>query len=775
MKSYTTTKIPLLIYLTLFLFLFAIYLLTYTPRINASDGLAMFATAESFIRRGALDVEQIRWMDLQQGTYGLDGLLYSRKGMGVPIGMLPLVWLGFHIPIFGMVTTGLLFNAMITALTAVLLMHYLYQLGFAHRVGLIVALTFGLSTLAWPYAKSLFSDPFSGFLLLITAYCLLRFKQAITTDKSIFLWVFLAGLFMAWNVATRYAEAIFIPIFGLYWFINRWLQNNRRWSDTAHQLIKPATIFATPLILVAGALFAFNLSRYGNPLNTGYLPNESFSGVWWQGIIGQLFSPGRGLLLYCPIFLLSFVGLIPFWQRFRAETLLAGAIILIHLLLYGKWFMWHGGYAWGPRFMIPTLPFWAMFLAPVVEKSLQKKQISSKLLLATYFCLFSVGLIPQLLSVVIDFAPFQNSLLEAGLPLFAPETFFEWHYSPFVDAWSFITLQSLDLAWAWQGQINWLLLLILLINCAVCGLALATQIKTVSPIQVKIDGNSVNLPKSKRIGSYIFIFPLISTLMATTFLLHQAHQLPAQHLQQTINHLNQHSQPTDAIIINDPELTMPFAELYKGQATVLGVQQGGTPLPLTITQRIQDITQRHPQVWWLPNWLPPHESGVEQILLTEGFRADEQHFADQRLVLFATSAKLPNYPLPNQTIFAETIELISIAYLVEQPIGQALPIELHWQTAQPLTENYHLFIHLLNKDGNLGSQSDGQPVNWTRPTSTWQVGEPIVDRQALWLPIELVPGTYRLRIGWYNPVNGQRLLLADGQDALEFGITIINP
>jgi hypothetical protein len=35
------------LYLALFLFLLAVYLLTYTPRINSSDGLAMFSTAES--------------------------------------------------------------------------------------------------------------------------------------------------------------------------------------------------------------------------------------------------------------------------------------------------------------------------------------------------------------------------------------------------------------------------------------------------------------------------------------------------------------------------------------------------------------------------------------------------------------------------------------------------------------------------------------------------------------------------------------------------------
>ena len=190
--------------IALFLFLLSVYLITYTPRINSSDGLAMFATAESLVRRVALDIEQIRWMDLQQGTYGLDGLLYSRKGIGVPVGLLPLTWLGLVIPWFGPVSTSLLFNAIVTALTAVLILAYLQKLGYRQRTGLIVALTFGLSTLAWPYAKSLFSDPFSGFLLLAAAYALLKFKSTRQLRYP-----FLAGLFLGWNVATRYAGGIF--------------------------------------------------------------------------------------------------------------------------------------------------------------------------------------------------------------------------------------------------------------------------------------------------------------------------------------------------------------------------------------------------------------------------------------------------------------------------------------------------------------------------------------------------------------------------------------
>ena len=100
--------------LALFLFLFSIYLLTYSPQFHSSDGLAMFATAESLVRRGEWDADQIRWMGLGQGILGTDGHLYIRKGIGVSLLALPLVWLGMIMPIWGAATTSLLFNALIT-------------------------------------------------------------------------------------------------------------------------------------------------------------------------------------------------------------------------------------------------------------------------------------------------------------------------------------------------------------------------------------------------------------------------------------------------------------------------------------------------------------------------------------------------------------------------------------------------------------------------------------------------------------------------------------
>ncbi len=817
--------------LALFLFLFAVYLLTYTPRINSSDGQAMFATAESMLRRGTLDIEQLRWMDLQQGTFGLDGLLYSRKGIGVPVGLLPLTWLGLVVPWWGAVGASLLFNAVVTALTAVVILVYLQELGFSQRIGLMVALAFGLTTLAWPYAKSLFSDPFSGLLLLGTAYTLLKFSRRaggqgsggaeeqgsrgeknftpaplLSCPPALLLYPFIAGLLLGWNVATRYAEAIFVPVFGVLFFYYLFHTSpfgppsDRRASRfTVHCSLfaihysPPLLAFSLPLLLIGLALITFNLSRYGDPFNTGYLPNETFSGLLWQGLLGQLVSPGRGLFLYCPIFLLSLVGFLTFFRRHRLEALAALSVILIHLFLYGKWFMWHGGYAWGPRFLVPTLPFWAILLAPIAERTflggrqptLQPTGVSNGsaacpatngsvewaggLLRLAFLTLAALGLIPQFLSLVIDFAPFQNSLLDAGLPLFAPQTFFEPQYSPFVSAWKFISANSLDLAWAWQGHINGWLLAVLVVNIGLTGFNLWLSVPVNKETRRGSNGSG---GFSSYFSRTVSIICLLATLFTVTFLLIHVHSLPSGPLTEVVAALNEGARPADTVITNDPEAAQPFAELYKGRTPVLGLNSGGPPLPGEVTRRVNQTIAQHRQVWWLPGGLPPEQSAVEHLLLAQGFRARNDNFQGQRLALFAYPNNLVTHLVQEDIIFGDQITLTEAACMPLVSAGEALPIELHWQTGVKLAEDYHVFIHLVSHEGQTVAQADGQPVLWTRPTTTWAVGETIVDRHGLWIPPQTRPGDYQLQVGLYHPPDGRRLLLASGEEFIKLSITV---
>ena len=154
----------------LFWFLLAVYLLSYSPRFHSSDGLAMFSMAENLARRGATDIQQVRWLSLQQGSYAQDGQLYSRKGAGMSLLMVPLVELGLLVPVWGAASTALLFNSLVTAATGALLCLYLQRLGYAARYALLAGLVFGLGTLAWPYAKTCFSDPLAGLCLVVVAW-----------------------------------------------------------------------------------------------------------------------------------------------------------------------------------------------------------------------------------------------------------------------------------------------------------------------------------------------------------------------------------------------------------------------------------------------------------------------------------------------------------------------------------------------------------------------------------------------------------------------------
>ncbi len=107
-------------------------------------------------------------------------------------------------------------------------------------------------------------------------------------------------------------------------------------------------------ILAAGLLSLWwNWLRYGDLLDSGYLPNERFSANWLLGLYGLLLSPGRGLLWYSPIVLLALGGLRAAARTWRPLLPLLWGVPLLDRAVYAKWFMWHGGYSWGPRFVVP--------------------------------------------------------------------------------------------------------------------------------------------------------------------------------------------------------------------------------------------------------------------------------------------------------------------------------------------------------------------------------------------------------------------------------------
>jgi 4-amino-4-deoxy-L-arabinose transferase-like glycosyltransferase len=95
----------------------------------------------------------------------------------------------------------------------------------------------------------------------------------------------------------------------------------------------------------------------------------------------------------------------------------------------------------------------------------------------------------------------------------------------------------------------------------------------------------------------------------------------------------------------------------------------------------------------------------------------------------------------------------------EATAGKELKITLYWMASnkQPLAKSYTVFVHLLDKTGQIVAQHDGQPVVGRRSTLTWQEGDRIVDTHKLeWRNLEYT-GQATIVIGLYDAATLDRL------------------
>jgi hypothetical protein len=97
-----------------------------------------------------------------------------------------------------------------------------------------------------------------------------------------------------------------------------------------------------------------------------------------------------------------------------------------------------------------------------------------------------------------------------------------------------------------------------------------------------------------------------------------------------------------------------------------------------------------------------------------------------------------------------------------------LPSSVHliWRAEAETAVSYRVFLHLIGPDGQIVSQSDGEPAHWQRPTTGWLPGEIIIDERTLFWPDTLPAAEYRLLAGLYDPATGRRLTTPEGADSV---------
>jgi len=361
-------RIDLLIFVMLFIAGAAFY-----HPVEYDNTASRYALISAIIDHGTLNIDASHNDTIDRAQW--KGHYYSNKApgasfLGMPVYWMlrnltplkdvrPMVWLDMYI--VRVMTTTLLF-----ALLGVVMYRLALYCGAVPRQALMMIMAYGFGTIALLHA-SLFSGhqiaascSFFSFALLV--YCSLNNRIA---QKTNWLWGLLAGCFAGLAVLTDYTAIVIAVCLAAY-------------AVTSRCDMRLKAGFVTGALLCAIVLAAYNMACFDNPFSFSYehqsyekFREGTLQGIWGVGfprltaMMALLISPSRGLFFIMPVLLLSFWGLADMFggQKLQREGVFTIIIVIISFLFVAGFYGWHGGWSFGPRYLVPMLPFLAVPLA----------------------------------------------------------------------------------------------------------------------------------------------------------------------------------------------------------------------------------------------------------------------------------------------------------------------------------------------------------------------------------------------------------------------------
>lgn len=131
----------------------------------------------------------------------------------------------------------------------------------------------------------------------------------------------------------------------------------------------------------------------------------------------------------------------------------------------------------------------------------------------------------------------------------------------------------------------------------------------------------------------------------------------------------------------------------------------------------------------------------------------------------ATTDALPSSAKTTSADFGGMARLMG--YEVQQADRQ-MAIEWYWQRENQIDHPYVVFNHLVDTQGQIAAQQDSRPQAGQPLMTCWQPNEIYSDQHVIELPAGLPAGAYRLQMGLYNAVTGQRVPVSEpGQAAID--------
>lgn len=400
--------------LLLFIFLTSFYLLTAVGYVSTSMGVTAYETAKSLVEEGDLALNQ---PTLETGI-GKDGKYYTYEGLGfiliVTIFFTVTRFFGVHPSQWGIFT-----NQILTPIACVLLYLLGRELKYSKKTSTLLALIYGIGTMAWAHARYLMPEPLTTVVYLAAFLSLLKYKNRRQSK-----WLILCSCLTGLTLMIRSDAPLFV--FGMSIGVLILLYGEYRKNAGEFQsVLRKGLLFITPLILCSGIYVYYNYARFGDIFELGYstkaeVVEESVGGEKAHEIVGigdsllgfagMWFIPCRSMFFINPILIFIFWALKDFWKKYRFESITIGVLFVIHVLIYSN--RGPGGFpgssAWGIRYMVPMTSFMVIVMGVFVEKVIAQPKKSK--LLRFFILVLTVSVLFQYIGASMNYQVTQGRL-----------------------------------------------------------------------------------------------------------------------------------------------------------------------------------------------------------------------------------------------------------------------------------------------------------------------------------------------------------------------------
>lgn len=328
--------------LVIFLVWAALLVFSFGGGLYSTDVLAEYEVAESFLGARPLLTAEHGWT-----VSGIRSGSFVPHGIGYSIILMPAAAIGLTIQH----EAGTIAVALTNAFLSLLFIVVLYRLAMTlsgKKTYLFRFLVVTISSMALVYGRMPFDVTAAALFCSLAVFFSLEHRDIA------------AGFAIGCAILIRMDSIVFLPV----------LINSRK---SAIRLI-PGII--TAVLITAAA----NLYRFGSIIDDGHSQDPAMTlSLPFNGFIGLLFSPGKGLLWFVPTAFLAV-----FYQKGRWKYALP---LILSIIMHSFLRDWSGGTGWGPRFLFPALP---LFLLPLTE---QRKSCRLFSILVLWTVLISVSAI----------------------------------------------------------------------------------------------------------------------------------------------------------------------------------------------------------------------------------------------------------------------------------------------------------------------------------------------------------------------------------------------